>query len=202
MHFLQRGTSTAKVSRITALPTQILYILPKGLANCESSSLHFWSYEYRRPNVDAKAAASPVIASRSSYWEQSWSSSGQLLPTAVDILKCNHLLEGTYDRQPELKLLAKQKWETRVFLVFDISSSSYDPSQGHLPEQNKLPVAIFPLGDKVQAYTANPSAQNKVNRDVARAHNDNGINSLPPFATDYTCGSPFYPSPRDPSLFV
>ena len=121
---------------------------------------------------------------------------------AFDILKYNHLLEEAYDDQPELKLLAKQKWETRVFLVFDISIPSYDPSRGHLPEQNKLPVAIVRLGEKVQAYTANPTIQNRVNLDVARAHNDHGMSSLPPFTTDYTSGPPLYLNPREPSLLL
>ncbi|KAL2811011.1 hypothetical protein BDW59DRAFT_155593 [Aspergillus cavernicola] len=143
-----------------------------------------------------------IISNGNTYWEQSWSSSEELLPIAVDILKYNNLLEGTYNHQPELKLLAKQRWKTRVFLVFDISNTSYDPNIGHLPNQNKLPVTIVRLGGKVQAYTANPPMQNKVNMDVARAHNDNGINSFPPFVTDYTSGPPLYLNPRNPSLLL
>lgn len=143
-----------------------------------------------------------IISNKSAYWEQAWSSSEDLLPVAFDILKYNHLLEGTHNRQPKLKLLAKQKWETRVFIVFDISNTSYDPKLGHLPEQNMLPVAIVRLSEKVQAYTASLPAQNKLNEDVARAHNDNGIDSFPPFVADYTSGPPLYLNPRDPSLLL
>lgn len=102
----------------------------------------------------------------------------------------------------KLQLLAKQKWATRLFLVFDISNTSYDAELGHLPEQNQLPVLIVRLGQKVQAYPASLPAQNRVNDDIARAHNDNGINSLPPFMVDYTSGPPVYLNPRDPSLLL
>lgn len=59
---------------------------------------------------------------------------------AFDVLKDSLLKHTTYSHQPQLKLLAKQKWVTRVFLVFDISNTCYDPELGHLPEQNQLPV--------------------------------------------------------------
>ncbi|RAK96565.1 uncharacterized protein BO80DRAFT_366021, partial [Aspergillus ibericus CBS 121593] len=143
-----------------------------------------------------------IISNRNAYWEQSWSSSEELLPTAFNILKSNNLLECTYTHRPSLKLLAKQKWATRVFLVFDIPNTSYDPSLGHLPDHNQLPVTIVRLGERVQAYTASPPIQNKVNQDVARAHNDNGINSFPPFVTDYTSGPPVYLNPRNTALLL
>ncbi|KAL3255920.1 hypothetical protein ABHI18_007954 [Aspergillus niger] len=143
-----------------------------------------------------------IVSESNSYWEQSWSSSEDLLPIAFDILSDNHLLKGTYNERPELKLLVKQKWATHVFLVFDISNTSYDPTLGHLPEQNKLPITIIRLGKKVQAYSASAPVGNKVNSDVARVHNANGVNSFPPFVTDYTIESPLYSNPRDPSLLV
>ncbi|KAL5341327.1 hypothetical protein BJX70DRAFT_66063 [Aspergillus crustosus] len=147
-----------------------------------------------------------TISNTNAYWEQAWSASKDILPIAIKVLQERDLLEGGPDifLQPDLKLklLAKQKWTTRVFLVFDIGNLTYDPSLGHLPEQNQLPVLIVRLGRSVQAYKASPPAQNKVNRDIARAHNNHGIDSLPPFVTDYTSGSPFYPRLRDPALLV
>lgn len=143
-----------------------------------------------------------IISNTNAYWERCWSTSEDLLPVAFEILKEYRLLKYVYNFQPKMKLLAKQRWATRVFLVFDISNTCYDPEIGHLPEQNKLPVAVVRLGKTVQAYAANTPAQNKVNKDIARAHNDNGIKSLPPFVVDYTSGPPLYPNPRDPSLLL
>ncbi|KAL4810497.1 hypothetical protein BDV18DRAFT_131125 [Aspergillus unguis] len=144
-----------------------------------------------------------VIVSKSNpHWEQSWSTSEDILPIAFDILQDKHLLTGTYDNRPELKLLVKQKWATHVFLVFDISNTLYDPALGHLPEQNKLPITIVRLGKNTQAYPANAPMANKVNTDVARLHNVNGLHGSPPFVVDYTLGSPFYSNPRDASLLL
>lgn len=119
---------------------------------------------------------------------------------AFEILQENCLVENTYNHWPKMRLLAKEKWATRVFLVFNISNTSYDPEVGHLPQQNNLPVTIVRLGAIVQAYTAAIPVQNKINKDVARAHNNSSIKSLPPFVVDYTSGPPTYLNPRDPSL--
>ena len=141
-----------------------------------------------------------IISDKNKYWDQSWSASEDACLVALEVLQDNHLLK--HIRQLKPRLLAKQKWETRVFLVFGISNTSYNPAMGHLPEHNKLPVLIVRLGQTLLAYSANLPTQNQVNRDIARAHNDNGINSLPPFVTDYTSGPPLYLNPRDPSLLL
>ena len=143
-----------------------------------------------------------IISNKSPYWGRSWTSPEEILLAAYQILKDSNLIQYPFDRQPGMRLLAKQRWQTRIFLVFDIANALYDPEIAHLPEQNKLPVAIVRLSQKVQAYPANPPTQNKVNNDIARAHNDNGVNSLPPFITDYTSGPPLYDNPRDPSLLL
>lgn len=152
--------------------------------------------------VDKPLRVLVIISNKNPYWAQSWSDSEEILPSTYQILKENNLMQGPSSHQPELRLLAKQRWQTRVFLVFDIANASYDPQTAHLPEQNNLPVAIVRLSQKVQAYQANPPTQNKVNNDIARVHNDNGINSVPPFITDYTAGPPLYENSRDPSLLL
>ncbi|KAJ5107296.1 hypothetical protein N7456_003971 [Penicillium angulare] len=142
-----------------------------------------------------------VISDKNSYWEQSWLTPEILLP-AIEILKDKDLLE--YTSEPEMRLIAKEKRQTRVFIVFDISHTSYDAAKGHLPEENKLPVSIVRLGRKLQAYPANGPIQNRINSasDGARAHYDHGIGSIPPLVTDHTLGPPMYTNLRDPSLLL
>lgn len=141
-----------------------------------------------------------IISDTNAYQEKSWSASEDLLPIAFKILQENCLVENTYKHQPKMRLLAKEKQATHIFLVFNISNTSYDPEVGHLPQQNNLPVAIVQLDTIVQAYTAAIPVQNKINKDIARVHNNSGIKSLPPFIIDYTSGPPTYLNPRDPSL--
>lgn len=141
-----------------------------------------------------------IISDTNTYQEKSWSASEDLLPVAFKILQENCLVENTYNHQPKIRLLAKEKWVTCIFLVFNISNTSYNPKVGHLPQQNNLPVIIIQLGTTVQAYIAAIPVQNKINKDIARAHNNSGIKSLPPFVVDYTSGPPTYLNPCDPSL--
>lgn len=101
---------------------------------------------------------------------------------------------------------------TRVFLVFDIANASYDTHKGHLPEENDSPIVIVRFGgssdgssrggEKVQAYAANGLTRKKANSDVARAHNDHGVDSFPPFKTHFTLGGPVCLDPRDPALLL
>lgn len=141
-----------------------------------------------------------VISNKSTSWDQAWSASEETLPTAYQALLDNNLIHRPSGHAPLMRLLAKQRYQTRVFLVFDIDHTSYDPAVAHFPNENKLPVAIVRLSRKVQAYPANPPMQNRVNKDIAQEHNYHGINSVPPFLTDYTIGPPLYVNPRDPSL--
>lgn len=84
-----------------------------------------------------------IVSDKNTYWDHSWSASEDTCLVALEVLEDNNLLEHT--DQPQVRLLAKQKWGTRVFLVFDISNTCYDPVMGHLPAQNKLPVSIVRL---------------------------------------------------------
>lgn len=141
-----------------------------------------------------------IVSNKHATWGKAWLTSEELFTVAFQIIKDYNLLNYTFDHYPQMQLLVKQRWETRVLLVFDISNTGYDPRKGHLPDQNRLPVAIVRLSQKEQAYLANFPIQSRVNNDISRAHNLNGINSLPPFVTDYTSGTPQYLEPRDPSL--
>lgn len=68
--------------------------------------------------------------------------------------------------------------------------------------QHKTSFQFQLFGYETQAYPAGPQIQNRVNKDIAQAHNLNGLGSLPPFVTDYTFGPPVYLNPRDHSLLL
>jgi hypothetical protein len=47
-----------------------------------------------------------------------------------------------------LRLLVKEKCDSRVFIIFDIFNFDYDPAQGHLPKYNSLPVLVVQFSGK------------------------------------------------------
>ncbi|KAJ5382228.1 hypothetical protein N7517_000139 [Penicillium concentricum] len=142
-----------------------------------------------------------IVSHRSSQISKAQNNPEALIPKAIRLLKASHLYTPQEDH-PTTKLVAAQKWQTRVFFVFDICHATYDANLGHLPEQNKLPVAVVHLSKKNTAYVANAWLSKRVNRDVALFHNANGFGAVPPFIEDHTVGKPpKYVNPRDISLF-
>ncbi|PGH01029.1 hypothetical protein GX51_05465 [Blastomyces parvus] len=100
-----------------------------------------------------------TVSDKSAHWGQAWSASEELLPVAFRAVKSNCLLNRSYKHPPRARLLAKKRWLTHVFLVFDIANVAYDPEKGHLPDHNELPVVIVRFGKRIQAYRANQPTQ-------------------------------------------
>ncbi|CAG7936389.1 unnamed protein product [Penicillium nalgiovense] len=141
-----------------------------------------------------------IVSHRSSQISKAQNNPEALVPKAIRLLKASHLY-SPQEIHPATKLVAAQKWRTRVFFVFDICHTAYDAKLGHLPEQNKLPVAVVHLSKKNTAYVANAWLSKRVNRDIALFHNANGFGAVPPFVEDHTVGKPpEYMNPRDISL--
>ncbi|KAJ5716481.1 hypothetical protein N7493_008392 [Penicillium malachiteum] len=131
-----------------------------------------------------------ISHSNTAYLERVWSTPEDILLPALEVLQTNKLVDYTDSEQPEMRLLVKKRWRTHVWLVFDISRTSYDASKGHLPERNTLPVFIVRLGTKSRAYPAEGPSKNQINEGVARIHNLTGPRSVPPFEEDYTLDTP------------
>ena len=140
-----------------------------------------------------------IVSQRSALMSRARESPQDLLPSAIRLLKKNKITKDS-ETQVETRMVAVQKWKTRVFLVFVIAHVEYDATLGHLPEHNRLPVVVAYFSKKRTAYAANPWVTRRVNHDVAMLHNANGFNSLPPFVEDHTQGKPQYQNPRDISM--
>ncbi|CAI7645741.1 unnamed protein product [Penicillium crustosum] len=130
-----------------------------------------------------------IVSQRSSQISKAQNNPEALLPKAIRLLKSSHVYIPQ-EAHPATKLVAAQKWRTRVFFVFDICHTAYDAKLGHLPEQNKLPVAVVHLSKRNTAYVANAWLSKRVNGDIALFHNANGFGAVPPFVEDHTVGKP------------
>ncbi|KAJ5676536.1 uncharacterized protein N7477_002169 [Penicillium maclennaniae] len=140
-----------------------------------------------------------IVSQRSSLFATARDSPEELIPLATRLLRRNSFLRMSDPK--DTRLLAVQKWRTRIFLVFDIANTDYDARQGHLPEHNQLPVVVTHFSKKKSAYAANQWVARRVNHDIAMLHNANGFNSVPPFIEDHSLGKPpAYHSPRDISM--
>lgn len=150
--------------------------------------------------LDATAATRVLlmVSSNNPAFVQSWSSTDDVIPVALNGLKDHQLL-----RLPEIadipwKTLVKRNDGLRTFIVFDIFHTDYDCATAHLPEHNDLPVLVVHLSRRgLHARTAESGLRRRVNRETAEAHNLNGWDAAPPYTVDLTTMVPIYMNPRD-----
>lgn len=141
-----------------------------------------------------------IVSERSALFAKARDSPGDLIPRASRLLK-KHGISPSFESPGDTRLLAVQKWRTRVFLVFDIGHAQYNAMLGHLPEHNKLPVVVAHFSKKKTAYMASPWLSRRVNHDIAMLHNANGYDAVLPFVEDHSLGKPpAYHNPRDISM--
>jgi hypothetical protein len=142
-----------------------------------------------------------IVSKTNSFWTQSWSSTEETLVAALSALKKSQLVKYQDDIEVPLRILAKEKWDSKVFIVFDIFNFGYDPALGHLLEHNSLPVLVVQFSGKGEhTRIAEVGLRRRVNREICEVHNRNGIGGTPPYVVDHTAAVPIYMNPRDPSL--
>lgn len=142
-----------------------------------------------------------IVSRRSPHWQKAWTYSEELIPTALRILRDMHLIPPDTPNDPSaITFLAKERWDSRIFLVFDMFHDTYDPGKAHLSGQNNLLVLSVSLGQRESASIAGRPMQNKVNSDIRALHNATGLGRRPPSDVDQSEGRvPFYPNPRTSS---
>lgn len=142
-----------------------------------------------------------LVSRKSPHWVAAWESSEELVTIALNILEEKGFLpssDAAGNNHSEIRFLAKERWDLRTFIVFDIFHDTYNPDTAHLAGQDNLPVILVSFGKKETASVAGTPMRNKVNSDIRALHNSTGPGSRPPFAVDHADGHvPFYTNPRD-----
>lgn len=151
----------------------------------------------RAQKWESPEASSHSCLSQKSHWVAAWDSSEELLPIALNILEEKEFIPS--DAHSAARFLAKERWDLRTFIVFDIFYDTYNPHTAHLAGQDNLPVILVSFGKKKEtASIAGTPMRNKVNSDIRALHNSTGPGSRPPFAVDHADGQvPFYTNPRN-----
>ena len=140
-----------------------------------------------------------IVRPGSSVWSTAWTLPDSVVSASISQLKRSHLLPAFHDEIPRT-LLAQQRYHRFIHIVFDIFHQSYDAALGHLPKSNILPVLVVTFERTDHAQQAQSKLSKLVNTEIAKAHNLNGIDSMPPFIEDHTSGlPPLYLAPREPS---
>ena len=136
-----------------------------------------------------------IISRASSHWDTR--RQPEAIEKAIFALAQSHEVLHLDPETCNIRFIAEERWDTRVFLIFDINNSHYESSTAHLPGQNDLSVIVVHLSKKETMYQASPQTRNKVNNDLRMLHKSSGIGSEPPFDVDHTDGNiPFYLNPR------
>lgn len=139
-----------------------------------------------------------MVSRRSPQWEKAWAFPEELIVIALRLAQESGLLPPCVQEDSSAtRFLAKERWDGRVFIVFDVYHDTYDPDRAHMHGQDDLPVIEVYLSRKEVARMAGKPTANKVNGDVRALHNATGLGSRPPFSVDHSQGKvPFYNNPR------
>ena len=113
---------------------------------------------YIMDNIEVESVAKRVlvvVSRKSPHWSKAWNSSQELVAIALRIMQNTHLVAPNVDDDPSaITFLAKERWDSRIFIVFDIFHNTCDSEKAHLVGQNDLPVISVFLGQKESASTA------------------------------------------------
>ncbi|KAK1485585.1 hypothetical protein CCUS01_03725 [Colletotrichum cuscutae] len=135
------------------------------------------------------------VSKKSHQWSQALSNDKEIANLTIDLLNSNDPSAQIADA--DAMLVVKEMWPMRIWFVFDIFNTKYDPSQAHLPNQNDLPVIAVSLSKITTVAVASIGLKDKVNRGVRDAHDLHGHGSQAPFRIDHTDSNiPTYPRPR------
>jgi len=157
----------------------------------------------RGSNVTTQTATRVLlmVSHNNPLFAESWSSTEELIPKALDTLKERHLIYHQGYTKVPWTILVKKNMGIRVFVVFDIFNKDYDSAKGHLPSHNNLPVVVIHFSRKgVHTRIAESGLRQRVNNETAEAHNLNGWDAGPPYVVDHTTTVPIHMNPRDISV--
>lgn len=139
-----------------------------------------------------------MVSRRSPQWENAWTSPEELIAIALRLAQESGLLPQCVQEDPSaIRFVAKERWDGRTFIVFDVHHDTYGPDRAHMHGQDNLPVIEVYLSRREIARMAGNPTANKVNGDVRALHDATGPGSRPPFSVDHSDGKvPFYSNPR------
>jgi len=138
------------------------------------------------------------VPRKSPYWSKAWESSEEVIAVALRLIGEGDLVSpDAYDDPSRCLFVAKERWDERTYIVFDIFHDSYNYDEAHLPGRNDLPVVLVLLKQRGRVYNAPPPMMNRANTRLRELYDSTGWGSHPPFSVDHADGRyPTYWRPR------
>ncbi len=136
-------------------------------------------------------------STKGQHWTKAWESPEDVIEIALGLVKESGLAPPD-SHKPLPRFLVKERYNTRIFVVFDIFHDLYDPDTAHIDLTN-LPVILVYLGKTQNVRSVGSAMCNVINKLVRDVHDDTGLGSRPPFSVDHMDGNiPRYCNPRIP----
>jgi len=143
------------------------------------------------------------VSNESPYFDVVWTCYNEIILAVVAILKEEKMIhEDAANNSSSFRALAIDRYNTRIFVVFDIHNLKYNFEDAHLEGKNNLPVIAVSLSrERNHVFTASPLLMNTVNESIRRLHDINGFHGELPFREDHAKGCwPSYSEPRSCKL--
>ena len=129
--------------------------------------------------------------------QEAWDEPQKTITKVLEHLGYNRLVspDNKYDT-PNCRFIAVERWDSLVYIVFDLFHIQYNPDNAHLRGNNELPVRVVRQRDK-SIKTKEPHAIGRVSEQLRDIHDMHGWEKGPPYKIDHANGAyPVYRSPR------
>ncbi|PHH75482.1 hypothetical protein CDD80_2352 [Ophiocordyceps camponoti-rufipedis] len=138
------------------------------------------------------------ISRKSSHWSTAWTCPDEVMAVALGLINEDHLISSDgYNDASKCLFVAKERWDVRIFIVFDVYNQGYSPENAHSPGSNDLPVTLVILSRREHVKAAPTPIMLKANKELEQLHDRTGLGSRPPFSVDHANGQhPIYHRPR------
>ncbi|OAA51464.1 hypothetical protein NOR_00057 [Metarhizium rileyi] len=143
-----------------------------------------------------------IVKQRSrSLWQEAWDQPQGIISKVLIHLKYDSLVSTDSEyNSPDCRFIAVERWDSVVFIVFDLFNVDYNYLDAHLDGKNELPVMTVRVsqGDNACIFkTRRVEATKRLGDEIRRLHDKHGWTESLPYKIDHANGVyPIYFNPR------
>lgn len=129
--------------------------------------------------------------------QEAWDEPQKIITKVLEHLGYNRLVSPDDEyNSSDCRFIAVERWDSRVYIVFDLFNINYNYHDAHLDGKNELPVIMVRQRDDI-IKAKGPQTIRRVGNELRDIHDMNGWDKRPPYKIDHANGAyPVYYSPR------